>query len=398
MSIRDNYSHTLRASYIAYITQAIAVNFSPLLFVTFSRDYGLSLANISSLILFTFVVQLIVDISSAKFIPIIGYRVCAVTAHIVAALGFILLGVLPDICGSPFVGIMIATFFYSLGSGMIEVMVSPIVEACPTPNKESAMAFLHSFYSWGTALVIIVTTIFFKVFGIENWHIMAYIWALIPICNGIAYMFVPISTIEEEESKSGIKNLFSQKIIYVIILLMIAAGAAELAVSQWASTFAERGLNVSKAVGDIAGPCLFAVMMGTGRVIYSALAKRINTLLYMAASAAVCIISYLVTALCNNPIFALVGCGFVGLSVGVFWPGTFSFAAKRYPSGGSAMFGILAFSGDLGCTLGPSLVGFVSGAFSDNIKIGLLFGVISPIILLVASLAVKLCGNKKLTD
>ncbi len=394
MSIRDNYSHTLRASYIAYITQAIAVNFSPLLFVTFGRDYGLSLSNISSLILFTFVVQLMVDISSAKFIPIIGYRVCAVTAHFIAALGFILLGVLPDICGSPFAGIMIATIFYSLGSGLIEVMVSPIVEACPTSNKESAMAFLHSFYSWGTALVIIVSTIFFKVFGIENWRIMAYIWAIVPICNGVAYMFVPINTIEEAEGKGGIKNLFSHNIIYVIILLMIASGAAELAVSQWASTFAEKGLNVSKAVGDIAGPCLFAVMMGTGRVIYSALAKRVNVLLYMAASAAVCIISYLVTALCNNPIFALVGCGCVGLSVGVFWPGTFSFAAKRCPSGGSAMFGILAFSGDLGCTLGPSLVGFVSGVFSDNIKIGLLFGVISPIILLVTSLAVRVKGTK----
>lgn len=389
MSIRDNYSHTLRASYIAYITQAIAVNFSPLLFVTFGRDYGLTLANISSLVLFTFVVQLIVDILSAKFIPIIGYRVCAVAAHFIAALGFILLGILPDVCGSPFVGILIATFFYSLGSGLIEVMVSPIVEACPTSNKESAMAFLHSFYSWGTALVIIVSTVFFKVFGIENWHIMSYIWAIIPIYNGVAYMFVPINTIEETEGKSSIKNLFSHKIIYVIILLMIASGASELAVSQWASVFAEKGLNVSKAVGDIAGPCLFAVMMGTGRVIYSVFAKRVNVLLYMAASAAVCIISYLVTALCNNPIFALAGCGFVGMSVGVFWPGTFSFAAKRCPSGGSAMFGILAFSGDLGCTLGPSLVGFVSGAFSDNIKMGLLFGVISPIILLVTSLAVR---------
>lgn len=395
MKIRGDYSHTLRVSYIAYIVQAIAVNFSPLLFVTFSKTYGLSLTNISGLILFTFVVQLIVDFTSAKFIHIIGYRVCAVSAHIVAAAGFILLGFLPDVCGNPFVGIMIACLFYSLGSGLIEVMVSPIVESCPTPNKESAMAFLHSFYCWGTALVIVVSTLFFKFFGIENWHIMSYIWAIIPICNGVAYMFVPINSIDEADGEGTIKNLFSYKIIYVIILLMIASGASELAMSQWASAFAEKGLNVSKTVGDIAGPCMFAIMMGTGRVVYSALAKKVNILLYMAASAAFCILSYLMAALCDNPIAALIGCAFVGLSVGVFWPGTFSFATKKCPDGGTAMFGILAFSGDLGCTIGPAIVGYVSGAFSDNIKMGLLFGIVFPIILLITSLAIKFCSKKR---
>ena len=388
MNIRNNYLHTLRVSYIAYTVQAIAVNFAPLLFVTFGRTYGLSLANISSLILFTFIVQLIVDITSAKFIPVIGYRVCAVAAHITAAIGFILLGFLPDVCRSPYVGIMIACFFYSLGSGLIEVMVSPIVEACPSSNKESAMAFLHSFYSWGTALVIIVSTLFFKIFGIDNWRIMSYIWAVIPICNAVLYMFVPIAAIDGEDGSGSVKKLFDHKIVYVVILFMLVSGAAEIAVSQWASAFAEEGLKVSKTVGDLAGPCMFALMMGIGRVVYSAVAKKVNVLLYMAASAFLCIISYLVTALSNNPVIALMGCGIVGMSVGVFWPGTLSFAAKRCPGGGTAMFGMLAFSGDLGCTIGPTAVGYISGIFSDNIKTGLLFGTVFPIILLIALLAV----------
>lgn len=395
MRISENYSATLKVSYLAYIVQAIAINFTPLLFVTFGREYGISLSAISAMIMITFAIQLVVDIASAKIVSVIGYRACAVTAHFTAALGFVLLGFLPDIWPSPFWGIIISCFFYSLGSGLIEVIISPIVESCPTENKESSMALLHSFYSWGTVLVIVISTVFFKIFGIENWRTMSLLWALVPLFNAFMYMVVPINNIDEERGGGSLKDLFSNKIIFLFLLLMILAGASENAVGQWASAFAEKGLTVSKTVGDLAGPCMFALLMGVGRVIYSSVANKVDIMLYMLFSAIVCIAAYLLTSLSPNPTASLIGCGLVGLSVGVFWPGTYSYAASKCPSAGSAMFGILAFAGDLGCTMGPSLVGYVSEFFSDNMSIGILFGAVFPIILLFTAITVKLYLKKR---
>lgn len=391
MSLKNNYSHTLRACYIAYITQSIAVNFAPLLFVTFQNIYGITLSQLSILIAATFIIQIMVDFTATKFVDKIGYRVCAVAAHIFAAVGFIMLGFLPDLFNNPFLGVMTACFFYSLGSGLLEVLVNPIVESCPTEHKASTMGLLHSFYCWGTALVIILSTVFFNIFGISNWRILSMLWAILPIVNAVFFCFVPINH-EEESGGEGLRSLFGHKIFWVMIVMMIMGGAAELSMSQWASAFAESGLKVSKSVGDLAGACMFAILMGTGRLVYSRLIKKFDLIKYIAICSLLCIGAYLLASLSSNPIFALAGCALTGFCVGVFWPGTLSYASSKIPAGGTAMFGMLAFAGDIGCTIGPGLVGNVSGMFGDNLKPGLLSATIFPILLLVT---VVLLGLKK---
>lgn len=387
MSLKNNYSHTLRACYMAYVTQAIAVNFAPLLFVTFQKTYSITLSQLSVLIAVTFIIQMIVDFTSTKFVDKIGYRVCTVSAHILAAAGFVMLGILPEVFSNPFYGILTACFFYSVGSGLIEVLVSPIVESCPTSHKASAMALLHSFYCWGTALVILVSTLYFTIVGIENWRVLSMLWAILPAVNAVIFTQVPI-THTEEAAGEGLKALFKHKIIWVIILMMITGGAAEVAMSQWASAFAENGLKVSKTVGDLMGPCMFAVLMGTGRVVYSSLVKRFDLVKYIAVCAALCMGTYIVASLSSSPLVALIGCAMTGFCVGVFWPGTFSYAASRIPAGGTAMFGILAFAGDIGCTVGPGVVGAVSGLLGDNLKVGLLSAIVFPTVLLIIACSV----------
>lgn len=394
MNIRNNYNFTIVACCIAYITQAIAVNFAPLLFLTFQNDYGVSISQIGSLVAITFIIQIAVDLFATKYIDKLGYRVCMIFSHIMAGVGFILLGILPNIMSNPMLGIWIACFCYSFSSGLLEVIVSPIVDSCPTDNKESVMAFLHSFYSWGAAFVILVTIGFFALFDVKNWYIVSVLWALVPLLNVISCFFVPIPETKGEGEHGGLLPLLKKPFIITVVFMMIASGAAELSVSQWASAFTESGLKVSKTVGDIAGPFMFAVLMGIGRVVYAKLVKRVALLKYMLVSAVMCIAAYLLTTLSSSPVLALLGCGLVGFSVGSFWPGTISYASGKMPQVGTAMYGLLAFSGDVGCSIGPAIVAYISEACGNNMNIGLLSGVLFPIILLCI-LAVMLKTNKK---
>lgn len=384
MSFKNGYSHTIHACYVAYITQAIAANYVPLLFITFQHTYSVSLAQISILIAVTFIIQMFVDVISTSFVDKIGRRICVVAAHLMAAAGFIMLGTLPDLFRNPFYGILTACFFYSIGSGLIEVLVSPLVESCPTDHKASAMALLHSFFSWGTVLVVLLSTLFFNIFGIGNWRILTMLWAVLPLVTAFLFTQVPINS-SDETVGGGMTALFRHKIIWPLILMMIAGGASEVAMSQWASAFAESGLHVSKTMGDLMGPCMFAILMGIGRTFYSGLVKRFDLVRYMIICAVLCVITYLTAALSHNSVVALAGCAATGFCVGVFWPGTYSYAARIIPTGGTAMFGILAFAGDIGCTVGPGLVGAVSGAFDNNLKFGLLAAVVYPLIMIAAA-------------
>lgn len=397
MNIKNNYACTHTACRISYIVQAITVNFAPLLFLTFMREFSLSLAEISSLIAITFTIQLLVDLLSTEVLDKIGYRTCAVVSHILAVAGFIFLSFLPDLFPNPFTGIIIACLFYSCGSGMIEVMASPIVEACPTHNKASAMAITHSFYCWGTAIVILGSSVFFALFGIENWRILSLLWAIIPGFNMLLFFVVPINKLPgSTNGQRGLRifDLLKSKFIWLCILLMLCGGAAELAMSQWASAFVEDALSIPKAIGDMAGPFMFAITMGIGRIVYARFLERTDLLKYMLACAVLCLFSYVLSALAPHPVPALLGCALTGFSVGTFWPGTISYAASRYPKGGSAMFSLLAFAGDTGCTLGPSTVGFISGLFGENLKLGLLSVSIFPILMIVG---IFLCRKMKNT-
>lgn len=388
MSIKNNYKHTFLASYAGYFVQAIINNFLPLLFLTLQNTFSLSYDKISLLIVINFGVQLCVDLLSAYFIDKIGYRVSVVAAHIFATIGLAGLSVFPFIM-NPYAGIILSIVIYALGSGLIEVIISPLVEACPSDSKSGAMSLLHSFYCWGQMSVVLLSTLFFKVAGIDNWRILALIWACIPLINGVYFSFVPIPTILSENKGMGIKKLFKTKLFYVAGLIMLCAGASELAMSQWASAFAESGLGVSKTVGDLLGPCLFAVFMGTARVLYSKLSDKIPLTTVMATSAVLCIVSYLVAGLSPVPIVSLLACGLCGLSVGVMWPGTFSLAAEKIPTGGTAMFALLALFGDLGCASGPALVGKMTTIFGDDLSKGLLFGVIFPTVMILCVLLIK---------
>ena len=322
------------------------------------------------------------DLLSSKFIPKIGYRATVVSADIFSVLGLLGLAFLPDVMPNPYVGLLISVMLYAIGGGLLEVVVSPIVEACPTKRKSAIMSLLHSFYCWGHVAVVIISTIFFTVFGISNWRIMALIWVIVPFINGIMFVFVPIKSLEDEAEGISIKKLVSLKMFWIMMLIMLCAGAAEQAVSQWASAFAEAGLGVSKTMGDLMGACSFAVLMGLSRVLYSVYSKKMKLVQFMLLSGILCIISYIMASIPASPVINLLGCALCGFSVGIMWPGAYSMAAKKITGGGTAMFALLALGGDLGCSSGPALVGYVSKLFGDSLKLGILSAVIFPILLL----------------
>lgn len=388
--MKDKYQKTMYACFAGYIVQAIVNNFVPLLFLTFESNYNIPLSQITMLITFNFGIQLIVDLLSTKFVDRIGYRISIVMAHVFAAGGLIGLVVLPDLLPNAFAGLLIAVVIYAIGGGLIEVLISPIMESCPTENKEKAMSLLHSFYCWGHVGVVLLSTLFFKLCGIENWKILALIWAVIPIVNGIVFCKAPIaSLIEDGETGMSLRDLCRNQMFWMLMLMMVCAGASEQAVSQWASTFAEQGLGVTKTIGDLAGPMAFAILMGSARAFYGKFGEKIDLDKFMMGSSLLCVIAYLCISLSPSPLISLVGCAVCGLSVGIMWPGTFSKASATLKNGGTAMFALLALAGDVGCSGGPTLVGFVTGQMSNNLKLGILAGIVFPILLIVAEIVLK---------
>ena len=382
--MKNQYNKTITACFVAYIVQAIVNNFVPLLFLTFQRTYEIPLAQITMLVTFNFGVQLLVDLLAVGFVDKIGYKKAMIGAHVLSVAGLLLLTILPEILPFAFAGILISVMVYAVGGGLLEVIVSPVVEACPSDNKEKAMSMLHSFYCWGHVGVVLLSTLFFFVFGIENWKIMAVLWALIPLANAFIFAKVPVpSLIEEGEQGLSLKELFGMKMFWLLLIMMVCAGASEQAVSQWASTFAEKGLGISKIAGDLAGPMAFAVFMGTSRAFYGKYGDRIKLDRFMGMSCLLCIASYLGISLFQIPVLSLISCAVCGLSVGIMWPGTFSKAAKALPRGGTAMFALLALGGDLGCSGGPTLVGTVSSLAGENLKTGIFVAMVFPVLLLV---------------
>lgn len=378
------FKQTVYAGYIGYIVQSIVNNLAPLLFLIFRDTYSIPLSKITLIVTVNFLIQLAVDYFSTKFVDKIGYRVSVVAAHVFSAAGLIGLAVFVQIFPTPYMGIMTAVVIYALGGGLIEVLISPIIEACPTDNKTAAMSLLHSFYCWGSVAVVGISTLFLHFAGKDRWQVLVLIWAIVPILNGIFFSKVPINTLTEEGEGMSNKELFKSKTFWLFVLLMVTAGASEQAMSQWASAFAESGLNVSKTIGDLAGPCMFSLLMGTSRVVSAKIEKHISLNKLMIGSGVLCIASYLIAALCSSPVLALTGCGLCGLSVGVLWPGTFSLASKSFARGGTALFALLAPAGDFGCTAGPTLVGEIAGKSSDSIKSGLMIATVFPILLIVA--------------
>ncbi|MDY5910468.1 MAG: MFS transporter [Inconstantimicrobium porci] len=384
MKCKMNYNNTIYACFIGYIVQAIVNNFVPLLFVTFHSTYDISIDKITMLVTFNFIVQLVIDLASVKLIDKIGYRISVIMAHIFSATGLIGLAVIPEVFFDKFIAILISVIIYAVGGGLIEVLVSPIVESCPTERKDAAMSLLHSFYCWGHVGVVLISTLFFMQFGIENWRFMTLVWAIVPIMNSLFFIKVPIAPlIKEGEKKLELKEILKLKTFWIMILLMFLAGSCEQSVSQWASAYAESQLNLSKSIGDLLGPLMFAAMMGISRAYYGKCSEKINLDKFMFISSILCFASYICISLCPVPFIGFIGCGLCGLSVGILWPGTFSMASETIKGGGTAMFALLALAGDLGCSMGPTYVGLMSGAFNDDLKKGILLAVIFPAVLIV---------------
>lgn len=378
-----NYRKTKTACYLGFVTQAIAANFAPLLFLKFHNDYNISLGNIALISTCFFFTQLLVDLFCAKFVDKIGYRICIVASEVCSAAGLIGLAFLPDILPNPFTGILCSVIVYAIGSGLIEVLGSPIVEACPFENKEATMSLLHSFYCWGAVGTILISTLFFLLFGMDSWKWLAVLWALIPTCNIYNFATCPIEHLVEEGNGMGIRELFQKPLFWISVCLMICSGASELAMAQWASAYAEAALGLSKAIGDLTGPCMFAVTMGISRVIFGKYGDRIDLVKFMTGSGILCVVCYLLTSLSSNPLIGLIGCIVCGFSVGIMWPGTISISSKKFPLGGTAMFALLAMAGDLGGSIGPGIVGYITQEAGDNIRVGMSVGLVFPVILLV---------------
>ena len=383
MTKQKNYKKTLIACYLGFVTQAITANFTPLLFLTFKSTYGITLEKIALIPMVFYLTQLLVDLAATKFADKIGYRTCVVVSQVVSAAGLALMAILPEVLPVPFIGILISVVLYAIGSGLVEVLLSPIVEACPFENKEGMMSLLHSFYCWGAMGVILISTIFFAVFGIENWKILTFILALVPLYNTFNFITCPIEKLVEDGESMRISKLLKTPIFWLMILLMVCAGSSEATMTQWTSAFTEAAIGVSKTVGDLAGPCMFAMFMGIARMLYGKFSEKLDLSKVMLICGIMCAGCYVLASLSNSPVLGLMGCALCGLAVGIMWPGCISVSSQKCPRGGTAMFAFLALAGDLGAAAGPTLVGSVSETADGNLKIGLLVATLFPVILVI---------------
>ena len=395
---QKNYKKTLIACYLGFVTQAISANFTPLLFLTFISTYGITLEKIAMIPLVFYLTQLLIDLAATKFADKIGYRTCVVSSQVLSAIGLVLMAILPEVLSVPFIGIMISVVLYAMGSGLVEVLVSPIVEACPFENKEGMMSLLHSFYCWGAMGVILGSTLFFAIFGLENWKILTFIWALVPLYNTFNFISCPIERLVEDGKSMGIRKLLKTPIFWLMIILMVCSGASEASMAQWASAFTESAIGVSKTVGDLAGPCLFAMFMGISRILYGKFSEKLDLTKVMLVCGILCAGCYLLASLSTVPILGLAGCALCGLTVGIMWPGSISISSQKCPRGGTAMFAFLALAGDLGAMVSPAMVGTLSEMADGNLKTGLLAAAIFPIVLVFGLLILKKYVNIAFMD
>ena len=389
MTNQRNYKKTLVACYLGFVTQAISANFAPLLFLTFKDTYGITLEKLAIIPMVFYLTQLLVDLAATKFADKIGYRTCVVASQVLSAVGLVLMAILPEALPVPFIGILVSVVLYAIGSGLIEVLVSPIVEACPFENKDGVMSLLHSFYCWGAMGVILGSTLFFAAFGVENWKTLTFIWALVPLYNTFNFINCPIERLVEDGKSMGICKLLKTPIFWLMTILMVCSGASEATMAQWASAFTESAIGVSKTVGDLAGPCLFAMFMGMSRVLYGKFSEKLDLTKIMLVCGAMCAGCYLLASLSTLSILGLAGCALCGLAVGIMWPGSISISSQKCPRGGTAMFAFLALAGDLGATVSPAMVGSISEMAGGNLKMGLLVATVFPMVLVFCLLILK---------
>ncbi len=386
---QPNFKHTFRACFMGFFIQSIVCVFTPLLFVIFNTEYKISLPLITMISTVNFVVQFITDGFSIFFLQKIGYRKAGILAHFFAFCGLVILGTVAPRMPNMYLWIMIAVVLYSIGGGLLEVVLSPIIENTPSKSKSGTMSMLHSMFSVGSVATVLLTTIGLKIFGWQSWKYISVMWAILPFLNMIYFFFIPINEGNENIEREPIWSFFRDRAFWGFLLVMMCGGAAEIGISQWASAFAETSLGISKTAGDVIGPCMFAVMMGVARMLHSRYPHLITlskAIMYSGILATVC---YLGAALVPIPFVALAFCGLCGFAVGIMWPGTLSLATRKYPAAGGTLFAVMALAGDLGCTAGPTAVGFVASIFGGNLRTGLLIGAFFPIVMVAGLMALN---------
>lgn len=368
MNIARSYGLTKVACYIGYVVQAVVNNLLSLLFVIFNaQPYNISLEKLGSIIFINFAAQLFIDYISVFFTSRFGYKKCVVFAQATSVVGFVLLGFLPRVI-EPYFGILFSILFLAVGSGLIEVLISPIIEALPSDNKASNMSFLHSFYCWGQVLTVIGTTALVFALGNDKWFYIPFVWSIIPFINTLLFTRCDILELENNSAHSSALSLLKNKSVYKYMVFMFCAGASEITMVQWSSFFVEKGFGTEKWLGDLIGPCLFAVLMGIGRIGYGILGKKVSLERLLCYFSALCFVCYLVVALSNNGIICALGCAVCGLSVSVMWPGVISLSAEKFHSSGTAIFSLMAMLGDIGCAVGPWILGLIAEyAFDYNL-------------------------------
>ena len=384
MTEKINYTPTKIASYAGLFVQAIVNNFLPILFIALQDVYKIGYEKLGRLIMFNFVTQLVTDILTPKIVGILGYRKCAIMCQGFAALGLTMLSFMPRIMPDPYVGIVISVMVYAFASGLMEVILSPMVEMLPTKNKSGNMAVLHSFYCWGQAVTTLVTTLLVSLLGYVNWMYIPILWAIVPFINMFSFIKVPIIEPEPERKSDSLKTLLSSPLFRCFTVMMVCAGASEIAMAEWASMFAQQALGVSKVVGDLAGPCAFAIFMGTGRILYARVSAKLSFRKTVIVLSALCAACYLTTALTGIPILALVSCAVCGFTVSVMWPGSYSAGARAFPRGDAVMFSVFAMCGDLGCCLGPWILGIIADI--KSLHAGFAVTALFPIIMLITAI------------
>ncbi|MBQ6884261.1 MAG: MFS transporter [Clostridia bacterium] len=379
-----SYKSTKIACFAGFVVQAIINNFLPLLFIIFNTRYNLNYEQLGRLLFINFFVQLIVDALTPAVVKHIGYRGAAIACHGLAAVGLCLLGILPLLFPKQiYTCVIIAIIIYATGSGIIEVCISPIVEMLPGDKKGADMAFSHSFYCWGQAFTVLVSTILIYLIGQDGWQLIPIIWAVIPFVNMFNFMRVPIvEQVDEPVSKTA-KALFKNRDFWIFAIIMICAGASEITMAEWASIFTQQALGVSKTVGDLLGPCAFAICMGSGRVIFGLFDGKFNPKKALIINNILCVICYVGVAVCSIEWLSLVACALCGFTVSLSWPGTYSMAARYFPTGGTLMFSLLALCGDFGCSIGPWTMGIVAN--STTLQMGFLVCAIFPAIMVVTA-------------
>ena len=390
--MRRNNRYTLFACYFGYISQAIINNLLPLLFVTLQNQFHLSVTQIGFMVTYNFAMQIVVDLLAAKYADRVGYRTCMVLAHIACAAGIAGLSFLPFLLSNAYAGLLICITVYAIGGGLIEALVGPIVQALPLERKESAIGILHSFYCWGHACVVVLTTLFFQIAGTERWQIVCLLWALVPAANLVLCTICPMYQLSQGEETHTFRSIFGNKLFWLFVLLMVCSGASEHAMVQWPAFFAEESLHVPKAVGDLLGPCMFALLMGITRAVYGAFGDRFPLQKILIVAGILCAGSYLLAVFSPLPLLSLIGCGFCGLCVGLMWPGVFNLCAK-YCAGSTAIFAFLAVAGDLGCSLGPSVVSTFAERLGGQLKGGLFAATIFPVLLSIGVISLRKAKN-----